>query len=402
MKTTKMIATMMTLSMLAAAFAGCLGGDEEEGTNCVDQDDPDKTTVNIGFLNPITGPLESNAPVFTWSACEAANDLGEMYPDYNFVLVEQDSGCDGTIAATAAQTLVDSGVYAVVGAACTGASKGANAILSAANIPMISYASTNPGLSSDADYPLFYRVIPSDGIQGPAGADMMVDAGVTNGSLAIFHMTNDYGAGLGTAVQAAWEDAGHDLCSLGMYGYEESNTDFSDIAAQMAAASDCTAVYLSSYIKDAALILEALDDAGWTGHVFGGDGPAGEGIYDELADDTLATGMVTTSPRAASTYGDFDARYDAGAPEGGIKIYDLTTYDATMMIGKAAVANPDDAVVGVEAIGVNYEGASGLLNFLDNGDVSGTGYDICSYDGTALTVTCDKYWTAEGGVQTTA
>ena len=47
MKTMKLIATMMTLSMLAqAAFAGCLGGD----------DDDEKTTVKIGFLNPITGP----------------------------------------------------------------------------------------------------------------------------------------------------------------------------------------------------------------------------------------------------------------------------------------------------------------------------------------------------------
>ena len=53
----------------------------------------------------------------------------------------------------AAQTLVDSGVVAVVGAACSGASMGANAILSAAEIPMISYASTNPGLSDEAVYP---------------------------------------------------------------------------------------------------------------------------------------------------------------------------------------------------------------------------------------------------------
>ena len=215
MKTMKLIATMMTLSMLAAAFAGCLGGD----------DDDEKTTVKIGFLNPITGPLEPNAPVFKWSANEAISDLTEMYPDYNFELIEQDSGCDGAVAGPAAQTLVDSGVYAVVGAACSGASMAANGVLSAAGIPMISYASTNPGLSDASAYPMFYRNVPSDAIQGPAGADMMTDAGVADGALAVFGMTNDYGAGLADAVVDAW---GSDkLCDVGRYDYAETDTDFS-------------------------------------------------------------------------------------------------------------------------------------------------------------------------------
>ncbi|HJM23991.1 MAG TPA: ABC transporter substrate-binding protein, partial [Candidatus Thalassarchaeum sp.] len=83
-------------------------------------------------------------------------------------LVEADSGCDGTVAATAAQTLVDAGVVGVAGAACSGASMAANAVLSAAGVVQVSYASTNPGLSDAAAYPHFYRVVPSDAIQGPA------------------------------------------------------------------------------------------------------------------------------------------------------------------------------------------------------------------------------------------
>ena len=33
---------------------------------------------------------------------------------------------------------------------------------------------------------------------------MMVDAGVTNESLAILHMTNDYGFGLADSIKSAW------------------------------------------------------------------------------------------------------------------------------------------------------------------------------------------------------
>ena len=36
-----------------SSLAGCLGGDDDED---------EKTTVKIGFLNPITGPLEPMLP----------------------------------------------------------------------------------------------------------------------------------------------------------------------------------------------------------------------------------------------------------------------------------------------------------------------------------------------------
>ena len=181
MESTKYQVLALALIFVVSAFTGCV--DEED----------DKTTVKIGFMNPLTGPLEPDAAGFSWGANEAIKDLNAKYTDYNFELVEVDSGCDGAVAGPAAQTLIDSGVVAVTGAACSGASMAANAKLSEAGIPMISYASTNPGLSDATAYPLFYRVVPSDAIQGPAGAAMMADAGVT-GNLSILNMTNDYGS----------------------------------------------------------------------------------------------------------------------------------------------------------------------------------------------------------------
>ena len=395
MQTAKYQVLALAMFLTVGAFTGCLGDDEEEDTTVT------KTTVMIGFLNPLTGPLEPDAPGFTWAATEAISDLNAASSTHTFELVEVDSGCDGAVAGPGAQTLIDSGVVAVAGAACSGASMGANAVLSAAGIPMISYASTNPGLSDASAYPLFYRNVPSDAIQGPAGADMMADAGVTNGSLAILHMTNDYGSGLADSVKAAWEGNGNSLCASGMQGYEETTTDFSGLANGIAGNADCTAVYLSSYITDAALIIEALNDAEYTGAIFGGDGPAGIGLYEKLEDDTMAANMTVSAPRAGSTYGDFEARYDADAATiGSIKTYVLTTYDAVMIIGKAA-AMSGAINDNIKSTGTGYEGASGLLTFLDNGDVGGAGYDFCTYDG-AGGYDCNKYWTAIGGVQSSA
>jgi branched-chain amino acid transport system substrate-binding protein len=359
-----------------------------------------EVTIKLGFMNPLTGPLAQDAAGFTYGAEEAINDLNEMYADwgYTFELVEVDSGCDGTTAAAAAQTLVDSGVWASGGAACSGASMAANAVLSAAGVPMISYASTNPGLSNASAYPDFFRIVPSDAAQGPAAADMMASMNVT--SPAILHMTNDYGSGLADTIEEAWGT--ENLCQK--IGYSESQTDFSSEITQIESAG-CDAVFMVSYVTDAALILEAIAGSSLDVMLFSGDGPAGEGLLDELTDDTAADGLYVTAPRAGSSYGDFEARYD-GSGVGSIKQYVLTSYDSIMILGHAAVGWTEDTCDTendcIFEVGTDYEGASGLHTFLENGDVLGAGYDICGYTADAtenVAYECSQYWTVADGLQ---
>ncbi|MEK9697757.1 MAG: hypothetical protein VW270_18465, partial [Candidatus Poseidoniales archaeon] len=53
-------------------------------------------------------------------------------------------------------------------------------------------------------------------------------------------------------------------------------------------------------------------------------------------------------------------------------------------------------------VGTDYEGASGLHTFLENGDVGGAGYDICGYTADATdngAYECTQYWTVADGVQ---
>ena len=35
----------------------------------------------------------------------------------------------------------------------------------------------------------------------------------------------------------------------------------------------------------------------------------------------------------------------------------------------------------IEQVGTNYEGASGVINFMGNGDSTGSGFDICTFSG---------------------
>ena len=79
---------------------------------------------------------------------------------------------------------------------------GANAVLSAAGIPMVSYASTSPALSDASAHPHFFRVVPSDAIQGQAMNEMVAASGVSN--VALVHMVNAYGAGLADSFATNW------------------------------------------------------------------------------------------------------------------------------------------------------------------------------------------------------
>ena len=294
----KLLTTLMALAFMTAALAGCTSNDEDDSDNdSSDETDVVADVVKIGFLNPATGPLAQDAAGFEYGALQAVIDLNAAQNTTTFEAVVADSGCDGTTGAAAAQTLADAGVVAVAGAACSGASMAANAVLSAAGIPMISYASTNPSLSNATAYPDFFRVVPSDSIQGPAAAAMM--AILDAESPAILHMTNDYGSGFADAIEGAWDG---DVCAK--IGYAETATDISSEVAQIASAG-CDSVFMVSYVTDAALILNEVATQGLDIMLFSGDGPAGEGLLEELSDDSVADGLTVTTPRAGSSFGDF-------------------------------------------------------------------------------------------------
>ena len=355
-------------------------------------DDP-AVTIKLGFLNDASGPISQFAAPFTFAWGAAMDDLNAMGDDYVFEVIEADSGCDGTMAQSAAQSLVDSGVVAVAGAACSGASMGANAILSAAGIPMVSYASTSPALSDATAYPHFYRIVPSDALQGQAAADMIAASGVSN--TAVVHMTNSYGSGLADAVAA---NLGSDNVCL-QSGYEETTTDFA-AAVQAVMDAGCDSVFLGSYSADGAMIVETMAVMGATIPIFSADGMAGEAALNDYTNPAAANGIEVTRPRAAAAGAGVFAAACAADDVCSTGIFTSEAYDAVMMIGHAAM-HEDGANMGmhVPMVGDEYAGDSGTHTFLDNGDVGGSGYDVCTFHHVPTYgeyFNCDRMWEAGG------
>ena len=373
---------LLLTSVILAAFAlgcGVLGGSE---------------TVKIGLLSPQTGPIAQYAPGFEDAGRVAIAELNAEHDgDYVFELIIGDSGCDGTQAATAAQTLIDSGVKAIVGAACSGATLGAIAVTAPAGVPMISYASTSPAISGADDNGHLFRVVPSDAQQAVALAAVASGAGVSNP--AVLYMTNDYGAGLGDNFVSNWSG---DACVQVGYDPAEGSYDASTLA-QSVIDGGCDSVLLMSYATDGAAIMEALSAQGFGGQIIGADGIADAAFTESFTDASAVSGLIATRPRPgeeSSAKSSFESAYAAAGGADGA-IYTGETYDAIKLVAAAVVSDPDgDLVNAINKTGVNYSGASGTHTFDANGDVLGTGYEVCQFDGTNFS--CPRIWTADGGL----
>ena len=293
------------------------------------------------------------------------------------------------------------GVVGVVGAACSGASMGANAVLSAAGIPQISYASTSPALSDAAAYPDFFRVVPSDALQGQALSAVVKADMPANGTVGLVHMTNAYGSGLADAFTADFTADGTILCTT--IGYEETMTDFS-AAVQSMADSGCTSAVLVSYAADGGMIIDEMASQGWSGQVYGGDGIAETGLATDAT--SSVDGIIATKPASATTgqVGYVFAALCAQSPDCAGGIYTAEAFDGIVLVALAAfaqMASPGATLSQViMATGQGLAGASGDISFMANGDVPGAGYCVGDFteDANGVSFDCNRSWDPANGM----
>jgi len=258
-------------------------------------------------------------------------------------------------------------------------------------VPMISYASTSPALTTVEDNGNFFRVVPSDAQQAVALTAVASAAGASNP--AVLYMSNDYGSGLGDNFIANWSGS---VCTKAAYDPAEGKYDASALA-QSVVSGGCDSVLLMSYSTDGATIVEALSAQGFNGTIIGADGVADSNFINDFTDASAVDGLIATRPRPgkdSAAKAQFDSAYAAAGGADGA-IYTHETYDA-IKIAAAAIVAGGDIKAAIANTGVNYDGASGSHTFDANGDVLGTGYEVCHFHGT--TFDCDRVWTADGGL----
>lgn len=334
------------------------------------------SSAKIGLLTPKTGALGSLGMTFENGANLAIDDLNAKYPDTTFELVVQDTQTSASGAEAAADALVTAGVSGVIGAAASSSSLAAIEKLKAAQIPMVSYASTSPALTTNEDDGYMFRVLPSDGFQGRAGGLLAFSAGAEK--VAVININDPYGQGLANAFKEAFLANGENFSIAVERAYDqETTTDFAaDVTALIDSAPD--AIYMVSFVDDGAAIINELSSQGFDGMIIGTDGIASPSMFAIAGINASMDGVIGTAPTFVSS----QSFKDAYKAEFSVDptIFVAETYDAAMLIGEAIIeaesTDGKDVRDALSVVGNDYAGVTGTITFDENGDLIGGSYDI--------------------------
>ncbi len=372
-------------------------------------------SVKIGALMPMTGDLQAyGESCYTGVklAVEQINAAGGVLGS-SFELKLGDTQTKPQPGIDAAQKLVSvENVSAIVGALSSGVTiPVASSVTNAAGVVLMSPASTSPVITGLEDKDFLFRSVPSDAFQGVALAQLVDEAGFKN--VATLYVNNDYGEGLAVSFQDAFEKKGGTVSQA--LAYEPGNASYRGELSK-AASKGAEALNLIGYPENGITILrQALEEGLFTEFIFS-DGLKAPEIINAIGAKHL-NGSSGTVPQALSDTPSAQNYLDAYTERFGEvppKPYIDTSYDAVFVLalaiekagvtdGRAVrdvlreVANPPGEKVlpgewakAVKLLSqgkdIDYVGASGSVDFDENGDVAGTFGHWMIKDGEIVTV----------------
>jgi branched-chain amino acid transport system substrate-binding protein len=311
-------------------------------------------TLQLGFVLPETGPLAFLGPPMTESvrlAVRMINESGGVLGS-DVELLEADEAGDATVASQAAQRLLGEGVDGIVGAAASGMSLAIIDAVTGAGAVMCSGSNTSPTFTDYDDNGLYFRTAPTDALQGPVLADVMVNGGVTNAAL--LARADDYGQGLLDATRAALEEQGATIALAEAYDPEAANFD-AEIQSVLDSGADGVAIL---GFEEGAQIIKGLIEQGFTpDQIYGADGVASADLAESVdpTNPGVIEGMQGTRPAGETAQDFLDLFAETGVED---TTFAAQKYDCTNLIALGAVAADSDVgeEIAAEMINVSKDG----------------------------------------------
>jgi branched-chain amino acid transport system substrate-binding protein len=397
------------MTVCAAFCAGC--GEKKAA----------REKLQLGMILPSTGASSATGTRQIDGAGLAVEEInagpGLLGGKYDIELVYRDDTSVAAKGIELATELKNLNLPAILGSGPSSITLGISDITVAAKMVQIAGSSTSPAISTKADDGYLFRTSPSDALQGKLLAKRAKDRGHT--SVSIIHSPGAYGTGLAAAFKASFEAGGGTVLINHEFTEKQSESDYNTMLSNTVyAAGDPQAILLVGVVVDAANIMRAYvnnhiangDFWYFSDSVSVSDFVAGVGASNFTFPHEGTKPGPPMNARFAAFQNAFNNKYGK-MPE----TFSANAYDAMYLLALAIEAAGVEPVTGtairdnMTAVSkdgtayspsdltamfaaakakddINYEGASGNVDFDANGDVFGA-YDIWNVQSGAITVT---------------
>ncbi len=341
-----------------------------------------QNVIKIGFIGPLTGDyanygiMMSNAAKI---AIEEKNSNGGI-DGKKIVLIAEDSEGKVEKANSAMEKLVSvDKVFALIGGVFSGESLAIAPRAEAEKILMCSPSATHKALTSKGNF--IFRNVLSDELQAIIFAKYAKKV-MGLKKVAILYIKNDYSQGLAEDFKENFEKEGGEVVAM-----ETGIAGDKDFKTQLTKIKDLKpeALYIPNYVAEMAQILEQKNQLGLNVKVLSADGFSNPEIFDLAKDNALD---VIFSNSAEDTSSNISKQNFINKYKNKYKIepdnFSLNSYDiAWLIINAIETAYNEASQEDKEKLNLNrdrireifhstkdYQGVSGTINFLPNGDAS--------------------------------
>lgn len=354
--------------------------------------------VVVGAPFALSGPVAEQAQVMRRGAELAEQQVNSQggVVGQRYQLAFADTACDAEKGVEVVRQLIQSGAIGLVGPVCSGVTlRQARSVAIPAGIVTLSVASASSLITQLDDQDLVFRTAPSDALKGRALAQQAWSMGIR--SIAVSHASDAYNTGVSQVFAEHFKALGGQVAISQVHQPKQANY-LAEARAVVAGASD---VALFSYSGAGGVqFLKNLLSLEGVRYVLGTDGLMAGDLATALSVEQLH--RLTFVLAAADTEREGNKRWLAMARAAGIKPdspYVAHAYDAAFMMALAIEASggADKAKIsaGLRAISgpggtviypgefakakalikqgarINYDGASGPVDFDVAGDISG-------------------------------
>jgi ABC-type branched-subunit amino acid transport system substrate-binding protein len=372
------------------------------------------SNVKLGGIFPLRGALSEFGTLHIQSAKLALKHLEEA--GYPVTLIVADSKTDPTVGVAEARQLIETwNVSALIGAAASGVTVPiAQQVTIPEKVPQISHSATSPiitDLEADFGQDFLFRTAVSDATQGIVLASMAYDAGYRE--VSILYIDDAYGRGLMEVFTTNFEALGGSV--VASVPHEDKVTSYQSELEQAVSGGEPDALVAISFPQQASVYLSQAVKNGFFDKFLFVDASRSEKLIEAVGADVLE-GMCGTASGAAQTASllNFNASYEAEYGALPPVPFLPNVYDAVIIEALAAYATQvhDSSITSVgirdhlrDVAGppgeeikastedlkrafellqagkpINYEGASGNVDFDHNGDVMAP-IEIWCYEG---------------------